>query len=141
MVCGFEVGADFVEGEPGGFEFAASVEDGLVHVVPALRISAGAEGVDGEGANLWTKLDHADIGSTGNTVAALLSTDRRGVKSEDSAIVAIHAADRKTRAAITKLFVLAFINTLKTGEFAPRNFPRAEITLKCIAITSVSAAN
>src|SRR6185503_2358342 len=130
MVRGFEICADLLECEPCWFEFAARVESGLVHVMTALRITAGAEGMDREGANFWRKLDDADIGSTGNTIAAFLSALGRGVEREHSAIVTIHAANSETGLRILKVFVLAFVDTLQTRKFAPRDFPRSEITLQ-----------
>ena len=110
MVRSFEVCADLFEGEPGRFEFAARVESRLVHVVSALRISAGAKSVDRESADLWRKLDHADVRSTGNAVAAFLSALGRSVKREDSAVVTIHAANSEARLRVLKIFVLAFVD-------------------------------
>src|SRR5215208_1583505 len=89
VVRGFEIGADLVEGEPGGFELSACVERSLVHVVSTPGISACTEGVDRKCANLWPKIDHTDIRPTCNAVASFLPADRRGVKSENSAIIAI----------------------------------------------------
>src|SRR5215211_1615990 len=107
MIRGFEIRADLFEGEPGGFEFAARVESGLVHEVAILRIATRAKGVDRKGAHLWRKLDYADIRSAGNTVAAFLSADWRGVYGEDSAVVTVHAANRKARSRVQKVFVPA----------------------------------
>src|SRR5829696_4775233 len=137
MVRGFEIGADVFQSERRWFEFSACVEHRLVHVMRAPGISARAEGVNRECADAWGKLNNTDIGSSGNAVPAFLSTDRCGVKREDSPVITIHARHSKAGPRVLKLFVLAFIATLKTREFAPGNFPRPEITLKC-SITSVS---
>src|SRR5689334_19650989 len=96
----------------------------------ALRIATRAECVNREGANLWRKLDHADVRAAGDTVATLLSVDWRSVDGEHSSIVAIHAADREAWFSVLKVFVLTFVDTLQAVKFAPRNFPRAEVTLK-----------
>src|SRR5215208_5483020 len=126
------MGADVFQREPGWFELSACVEHGLVHVVRTPGISAGTEGVDRECTDAWRKLNHTDICSAGNAVPAFLSTDGRGVKREYSPVITIHATDSEARPRVLKLFVFAFITTLKTREFAPSNFPRAKITLKCV---------
>src|SRR6185437_10677142 len=97
-----------------------------------LRITARAESVDGEGTDDGRKLDDADVRSPGNAVTTLLSACSRGVKREDSAVVTIHTADRETRFRVLKFFTLTFINTLQAIELAPRDFPRAEVTLQCV---------
>ena len=130
VIRGFEVRSDLFEREPGRLEFTARVEGRLVHVVSTLRIAAGAKRVDREGTNFWRKLDHADIRSAGNTVAAFLSFDLRGVQREDSAIVTIHAANSETRLRVLKVFVPAFVNTLQARDFAPLNSPRSKVALQ-----------
>src|SRR5215203_875976 len=106
MVCGFEVRADLFECEPGWFELAASVENGLVHVVAALRVSAGAECVDRQCPDARPKLDNTDVGSACNAVSPFLSTHWRGVKREDSAVITIYTANSETRFRVLKLFSL-----------------------------------
>src|SRR5215216_4196160 len=108
MIRGFQVRADLFEREPRRFEFASRVESGLVQEVTTLRIAAGAESVDRKRANLRRKLDHADIRSTGDTVAAFLPAFGRSVEREDSAVVTIHTAHSETGFQILKVFILAF---------------------------------
>src|SRR5215217_2971454 len=97
MVRGFEVRTDLFECEPRGFELSARIKNGLVRVVLALRISAGAEGVDGESADAGSKLDDADVCSAGHAVTTLLSTLRCGVKREDRTIITVNTPHSKAR--------------------------------------------
>src|SRR5215210_3573071 len=131
-VCGFEVCADVFESEPGGFELSTRVENGLVHVVTALGITARAERVDRECPDAWSKLNHTDVGCACNAVSALLSTHGRGVKREHSAVITIHTANSETRSRVVKLFTPALVDTLQAIEVAPGNSPGPKITLKCI---------
>src|SRR5688500_19277080 len=130
VIRGFEIRADVFEFKPRGFEFAARVERGLVHVVPARRICAGPERVNRKCPNLRRKLIHADIRSTSNTVPPFLSANRRRVEREDSAIVTIHAANSNAGLCILKVVAFAFVTTLQPADLAPRNFPRTEITFE-----------
>src|SRR5215213_6049480 len=95
-----------------------------------LWISACSEGVDRQRADLRSKLDHADVASTGNAVSPLLSRHWRGINREHSALITVDASDGKTRPGVVKLLLFAFIDTLQTAEFTPRNFPGAEISLE-----------
>src|SRR5690349_5421207 len=95
-----------------------------------LRIATRPEGVDGKCTKLWPKLDHAYVGSSGNTVTTFLSRDWRCIKREHCAIVAIYSANGQTRFGVLKLFVFAFVGTLQAVEFAPGNFPGAKVMLK-----------
>src|SRR5262245_60554831 len=119
MVGGFEVGLDLVECEPRGFEFSASIERGLVHVVFTLRITAGAECVNRECTDLGAKLNDTDVRSTCNTVTAFLSTFGRSIKREHCTVITVHAANSQARLCITEIFVFAFVNPLQTRELAP----------------------
>src|ERR1700741_876976 len=132
MIRGFEMGADFVEGERGGFEFSTSIENSLVHEVSTPGISAGAERVNREGANLPRKFDNTDVSSAGHTIPSFLSTFRRGVKSEDSAVISIHTTNSKTRPGILKVLIHAFVEALQAIELAPGDFPRPKIALECV---------
>src|SRR5678815_4488452 len=116
VVRGFEVCADLFECEPGWLELTARVERRLVHVVLALRISAGAEGVNRQGADLWSKLNHADVGSTGDSVAPFLPALGRSVKREYRAVVTIHSANSEAPFGIVKIFVTRLIDTLQAVE-------------------------
>src|SRR5262245_40558171 len=97
MVRGFEVRTDILEFKPGLLKVAACVEFRLIHVVPALRITTGAEGVDRECPDFWSKLNHADVTCACDSVAAFLSTRGCGVKGEHSAIITIHSANSEAR--------------------------------------------
>jgi hypothetical protein len=81
--------------------------------MPTLRISARAERVDRERTHARSKLDNTYIRSTGNSIPALLSADRRRVKCKDRAIITIHAADGEAQPGVLELFVLAFVETLE----------------------------
>ena len=98
----------------------------------ALRIAACPEGVDGERADAWAKLNHADIRPTSNAISTLLSSFGCGVKREDSAVITVYTANREARFRVLKIFVLAFVETLQSIDLAPRNFPRPKIALQCI---------
>ena len=97
MVRGFEVSADVCQGEPGGFELTASIEDCLIHEVTALRIAAGAERMNRQGADAWRKLNNTDVARTRNTISAFLSSFGRGLERENSAIVSIDAINSDAR--------------------------------------------
>src|SRR5512134_2009349 len=97
MVGGFEVSADVGEGEPGWFELTAGVEDSLIHEVTALRIAAGAERVDRQGADARRKLDNTDVACPRNTVSPFLPAHGCGVQREDCAVVAIHTINSDAR--------------------------------------------
>src|SRR5437773_3841246 len=128
----FEVGADFCKREPGVLEFAASVQLGLICVMAAFGVAAGAEGVNRQGANLRRKVHDAYIRCAGNSVEAFLSRRWAGIKGEYGAVVAADSRNRKTRAHIVELFALTFINSLEAIELTPRNAPRAKPLLECI---------
>src|SRR5438094_8431034 len=132
MIGGFEVGANFLEREPGGLGFAASVQLGLICVMSAFGVAAGAEGVNRQGANLRRKVHDAYIRCAGNSVEAFLSRRWACVKRKDGAVVAADSRNRKTRTRVIKLFVLTFIKTLEAVELTPRNAPSAKPLLERI---------
>src|ERR1043165_271466 len=132
MIRTFEIGFDVFEYERGRFELSARVKYSLVHEVFALRIAAGAKCVNRECTNFWSKLNHTDVRSTGNTVSPFLSSFRCGIQREDSTVITIHPTDRETRFRILKILVPAFVKTLQAVDFAPRHFPRSKIALQCI---------
>src|SRR5437773_10841905 len=113
MIGRFEVGANFLEREPGGLEFAASVQLGLICVMAAFGVAARAEGVNRQGANLRRKVHDAYIRCAGNSVEAFLSRRWAGIKSEYGAVVAADSRNRKTRTRVIELFALTFINALE----------------------------
>src|SRR6185295_5710636 len=61
-----------------------------------------------------------------------LSSFRRGIKREDSAVITTHPANSKTRFRILKILVSAFVKTLQAVDFAPRHLPVSKIVLKCV---------
>jgi len=132
VVGGFEVRADFFEGEPGGFELAKGVEFGLIGVVFALRMPAGAEGVDGEGTHLGGELDHAYVGGAGDAVEAFLAGSGGSVEGVDGAVAAVYAGDGKARTGVVELFVEALVEALEADEIAPGYAPTAEILFECV---------
>src|SRR5688572_26538664 len=106
MVSRFEICADFAKCEPGGFEFAASVQLGLICVMAAFGIGARAESVNGQGAHLRPKFNHAHIGRAGDPVETFLSGGWAGVKGKDGAVATTDSRNRKARTRIIELLTL-----------------------------------
>src|SRR5688500_20342289 len=73
VIRGFEIRADVFEFQPRGFEFAACVERGLVHVVPARRLCAGPERMNRKCPSLRRKHHHADKSPTSNPLPPTLT--------------------------------------------------------------------
>src|SRR5207247_554905 len=102
MIGGFEVGADFCKREPGVLEFAASIQLGLICVMAAFGVAAGAEGVNRQGAHLRRKVHDAYIRCAGNSVEAFLTGRWACVKGKDGAVVTADSRNRKTRTRIVE---------------------------------------
>src|ERR1044072_29459 len=96
----------------------------------ALWITTRPKSMDREPAHLWSKLDYTDVSSTRDTVTTLLPLRRSCIECEDRTIKSVYTSNRQTGSGIIELFSLAFIDTLQSSNFTPRNFPRPKTLLE-----------
>ena len=86
--------------------------------------------MDGEGADLGSKLNHAHIGGARHTIARLLSRDIAGIEGEHRAIRSADAGDADTGRGGGERLVRRLVGPLQPVGLSPRYRPSSEPPLQ-----------